>query len=281
MKRIWIVVFLALATLSKAQDSQERQLLDRMISACTGLKSASQLFKSIERMDDGKYYESEMVIKFEAKPKKVYIYCINTNAGAECLWVEGEHKDKVIVNPNGFPYFTLRLDLYNELLRQDTHHTIREIGFDYVVSMLKHYTRLHGDNFYGFLSIVDTIKWDNRTCIHLRFDYKSFSCSPYTVKVGESITSISEKLYLNDYMVLRRNPELKHYDSCRPGQVIQVPNFYNRRVEFFVDTSNCLPLVQIVYDEKGLFERYELKSFVANPEFSPAEFTTTYKDYGF
>ena len=273
--------FLVFSLAAAAQDSRERTVLNRMIAACQNLKSSSQVFKSTERMDDGKLYESEILIKFQAQPRKVYLYCVNPNAGAECLWVKGENNDKVIVNPNGFPFFTLKLNPYNELLRQDTHHTIKEIGFDYIVSMLKHYTGFYGDQFYSYLSIVDTLTWDGRSCIHLRFDYKGFDCLLYTVKSGESITSISEKLYLNDYMVLRRNPGLTGYDHCKPGQVIKVPNFYNRRVEFYVDRATWLPLVQIVYDEKGLFEKYEMKSFVADPDFDAAEFSTTYKGYGF
>jgi outer membrane lipoprotein-sorting protein len=281
MKKLFLILTCIVYLTATAQDSKEKIILNKMLAACQSLKSAKQVFKSTERMDDGKYYDSEMIIKFEAYPKKVYIYCINPNAGAECLWVEGKNNNKVIVNPNGFPYFTLRLSPYNELLRQDTHHTIKEIGFDYVMAMLKHYTISYGDNFYGFLTIVDTLTWDNHSCIHLRFDYKDYKCNPYTVKVGETITSISEKNYLNDYMVLRCNPGLKNYDSCKPGQVIQLPNFYNRKVEFYVDRTTWLPLVQMVYDDKGLFEKYELQSFISNPVFDPSEFTTSYKSYGF
>jgi outer membrane lipoprotein-sorting protein len=280
MKRI-LFLLLLIPVSAWSQDLAEKAILNRMLNACQNLRAASMVFRSTERMDDGKYYDSEMLVKFEARPKKVYIYCVDPNPGAECLWIEGEHNNKVIVNPNGFPFFTLRLSPYNELLRQDTHHTIKEMGFDYIVSMLEHYTAYYGERFYGFLSVIDTVKWDGRSCIHLRFDYKSFDCAAYTVKAGESITSISERLYLSDYMVLRRNPGLKNYDSCKPGQTIQVPNFYNRAVEFYVDRSTWLPLVQSVYDEKGLFEKYELKSFVANPAFDPQEFTTGYKGYGF
>ena len=69
MKRLFLTLICVAALSVSAQDNQERQLLDRMIAACTNLKSASQVFRSTERMDDGKYYDSEMVIKFEASPK--------------------------------------------------------------------------------------------------------------------------------------------------------------------------------------------------------------------
>src|SRR5690606_11374718 len=103
----------------------------------------------------------------------------------------------------------------------------------------------------------------------------------YTVKEGESITSIAHNKRLNDYSLLALNPQVDDYDDVRPGEVIRIPAFYNKRVDFYLELRSWLPLVQMIYDEKGLFEKYELKSFVLNPSFSPAEFTPEYEDYKF
>jgi hypothetical protein len=40
-------------------------------------------------------------------------------------------------------------------------------------------------------------------------------------------------------------------------------------------------LVQITYDENGMLEKYEMKSFVLNPDLKSEEFTPTFKGYGF
>jgi outer membrane lipoprotein-sorting protein len=45
--------------------------------------------------------------------------------------------------------------------------------------------------------------------------------------------------------------------------------------------TTWLPLKQLIYDSKGLYEKYEMKSFMLNPPFSDAEFTPEYKDYKF
>ena len=45
--------------------------------------------------------------------------------------------------------------------------------------------------------------------------------------------------------------------------------------------ATWLPLIQEVYDDKGLFERYELKSFINDPNIPDEEFLTTYKECSF
>jgi len=49
----------------------------------------------------------------------------------------------------------------------------------------------------------------------------------------------------------------------------------------YIDKTNYLPVVQIIYDDKGLFGQYEYNSLIVNPVFAPDEFTSKFKDYKF
>jgi LysM repeat protein len=276
-----LVVFFFVSFPAFAQQQEAKQLIRKMLTACDGVKSAKFVLKSEEKEKNGNLQESEMIIKMRTNPMKVYLYMIRPNAGAECLWINGAMNNRVLVNPNGFPYINLKLGLYNSLLRQDSHHLVSEIGFDYISSMTKYYMNRMGDSFYNYLRITDTLEWDKRTCYELTFDYIPFQYLDYTVKLNETLTSIASRFHINDYVLLKHNPKVKDYDSVKPGQVVKVPNFYNRKIVLFLDDHNFLPLVQITYDETGLLEKYEMTSFILNPELQPEEFTSTYSSYGF
>jgi hypothetical protein len=187
----------------------------------------------------------------------------------------------VLINPNGFPFINLKLDPYNSLLRRDGHHTVKELGFDYILSMVNHYRTKLGDKFYSYLNIKDTIDWDGRKLICLVFDYTDFTYTPYTVKKGENVTTIGIRNYVNDYMIVSGNEKIKDYHDVKTGQQVVIPNCFGKKIIFGVDLKTMLPLLQEVYDDKGLFEKYELKSFVINPKFEPDEFTSSFKDYHF
>jgi outer membrane lipoprotein-sorting protein len=281
MKKILLGCFALLTLNCFAQEQPAKIVLKKMLDACDALKSAKFILYSTERKENGKLMESNNLIKLQTHPTKIYLYTITPHAGAECLWKQAEMNERVHINPNGFPFFNLKLSPYNSLLRGNSHHLISQIGFDYIAAMTKHFLAQMGNKFYNYFSITDTIQWDNRTCYEVTFDYPPFKYIPYMMQKNETITTIADRNHISDYVILKHNPNLRDYDDVKPGEVIMVPNFYNRKVVFYLDKTNFLPLVQITFDEKGLLEKYELKSFIFNPKFENEEFTAQYKDYGF
>ena len=100
----------------------------------------------------------------------------------------------------------------------------------------------------------------------------------------ETLTQLREgvtELDISDFVLLKHNPKIKDYDVSKPGEIIKVPNFYNRKVVLYIDQNNFLPLVQITYDENGVLEKYEMSSFLLNPDLKQEEFTSSYSSYGF
>jgi len=277
------IFFAALFIISypvKAQSTGAKDEIYKMLAACDNLKSASFNLLSTERLKDGTFNESEIIVKLQRIPKKVYIYCIHPNPGAECLWRVGEINNLLLINPNGFPFFNLKLNSHNPLLRQAQHHTVEEVGFDYIAQVFRHYIEKQGESIFSFFTWAGTAEFNGRKCEVLQYDSPEFGYENYTVQNGENLTRIAHANFVSDYMLLVVN-KLKGFDSVKPGQVIKVPSSYGKKIVLYLDEYSHLPLMQMIYDEKGLYEQYEFKSFVLNPKFTPDDFSPHNEKYGF
>jgi hypothetical protein len=186
------------------------------------------------------------------------------------------------VKPNAFPYFNLNLDPMGSLMRQDQHHTIFEMGYDYFAGIIQYTMDRLGDRFEDYISCAGEEKINNRRCFKLVINNPDFAYVDYRVGAGESITSIARKLHVSEYMIVEKNPRFNDYfDILKKGQVIKVPNWYAKTVVIYIDQFYLLPVSVRVDDEKGLFEEYNYHHLQVNPKFNDNEFTRDYKDYGF
>ena len=273
-------LFLLLTHQVLAQQSTAKDEIYKMLTSCEKLKTTSFNLISTERLKDGKLKKSEILIKLQREPKNMYIYCIDPNPGAECLWRIGKLNNLLLVNPNGFPFFNLKLNTHHSLLRNGQHHTIEEVGFDYIAEVFRYYIRKDGDKMLDLFTMTGMSEYDGHRCKVLQYENPDFTYVDYTVKQGETLTTIARDNYVSDYMLLAVN-DMKNYDSVKPGQVIKLPTSYGKKIVMYVDLTYNLPLVQIIYDEKGLYEKYEYKSFVANPRFSADDFDAGNPKYGF
>ena len=71
------------------------------------------------------------------------------------------------------------------------------------------------------------------------------------------------------------------FDNVFAGQSIKIPNFYCRKIELYIARVNWLPLRQLISDQNGLYEKYEMKSFLLNPVFKTGEFSPEFEEYKF
>src|SRR5688572_22843266 len=279
MRAFLCLLFLPL--LIHAQSDIEKKALDGMMNACTKLKSASFILSTAERIQDGSIEKGEMFVKLQHVPLRLYLHIYNPDAGVEILYRKGEWHDHILVNPNGFPYVNLKLDMNNLKVRKNSHHCVADIGFDYLMNMISHYRSVIGEKVYDYLVISDTINFERHRCMKMEFDYPAFGYVNYTVKQDEDVKKIASKNFVHEYMIVDANSDVNDIHDVKAGQKIRIPNMFARKIIFYVDMQTMLPLVQEIHDEKGFFERYEYRSFVLNPAFLPEEFTEDYKDYGF
>ena len=97
---------------------------------------------------------------------------------------------------------------------------------------------------------------------------------------GENVESIAKKFNLSSYLILLEN-DLSFYNDISLGEKIMIPNSYAERFEIWIDEQSNLPIVQKVFVNNKLFEHYEFRNIIINPEFSMNEFKISNAEYNF
>lgn len=254
-----------------------KEIIYKMVKSIDDVDRLKYSLKITERGKKG-YNHYESSVKLNRKPRKIYLYI----KGIELLWLSGWNNNKAYVKPNSFPFMNLNLDPLGYLMRQDQHHTINEMGFDYFGSIIEYIALKVNDKFDHYFKLEGEERYNNRPCYKIIIDNKDFGYENYTVGDHESITTIARKLHISEYMILEVNPKLNDYfDILKKGQVLKVPNSYAKHVTLYVDQLYFLPIGVKILDDKGLFEQYDYHYLQVNPKIEDAEFTKDYKDYKF
>jgi hypothetical protein len=281
MKKFLLFFLVMVSSHSRGQELPVKKVIDRMLSAAQSLRTARFTLYTEERLRNGKYAITERLVKFRAHPRRIYFYSVKPDPGMEVLWKAGWNDEKMLIHPSGFPYLSFSLNINGALARRDSHHPVTHIGFDYLADLLNYYRDIYKDKFYDHAVITDTIRWDNHECLVVQFIFNEYKAIDYIVQENENLIQIAGNLRLNDYSILAMNPGIRDFDDVKMSQVIQVPNVYNKLFEFYIDLSSGLPLKQLIYDDNGLYENYEMKSFRLNPALGDREFERDFPDYGF
>ena len=281
MKYLGTIFLLFAFHLSFSLPNSVNVIIQRMLKSSEVLRSAKFTLYTEERMKNGKFVVTNRFVKIHTKPKEIYFYSVKPNPGTEIIWKEGWNNNKMMISPGSFPFITFSMNPNSSMARKDSHHSIRHLGFDYVTNMIGYYLKFYGDRFYNYITIVDTVQWDNHSCIHVTFDFKDYAEINYTVKQNENIIDIAEKFHLNDYSILMINSSIDGFDNVFAGQAIKIPNFYCRKIELYIERVSWLPLRQLISDQNGLYEKYEMKSFLLNPVFKTGEFSPEFEEYKF
>lgn len=249
-----------------------------MISTARSVQSLQYEMYKWERIG-GKILHEKNFIKWRRSPRSVYLK-ITEPSVMEVLYVEGRNGNKALVNPGRF-IPNLNLDPNGELMRRDQHHTIFATGFDYTVELIEDLINKYNDQSYSIAKYLGEETVHGRACHKIELASPNFKYVPYTVGRGENLVAIARKLKLNELMILEKNSSVKNYYSVKAGQKIEVPTSFTARTIVCVDKITHLPALVQVFDDKGLFERYEYKRVVVNPRFKDEEFQSNYADYGF
>ena len=254
-----------------------KEILQNTIASVENIQTLKFNLKCNERFK-GKLLSAQSRVKLNTTPRKVYIYL----KGPELLWLQGKNNGNALVNPDGFPFVNVNLDPMGSLMRENQHHTIHEVGFNYFASIIKNSVQVVGEKFDDYFKCSGTIKWDGHDCHFVTAEYPDFKYVDYTVQKGETLETIARKFKLSDYMILELNAGKVHnYRDVKAKQKIKIPNVYGSKMVLYIDKETFLPRVIKVYDEKGLFESYEYHDLELNPKIAEEEFTREYKEYGF
>jgi hypothetical protein len=252
------------------------QLISQLTAAIQNLKTLRCQADARERIGS-KYIQDHSQMKLAFSPLRVYL---KNGKGIEVLYVAGQNNGDAWVNPNAFPYVTLSLDPNGSLMRRGQHHTVLQAGFGTISDLLEGSAGRADKSFNRSFRYAGDTTVQGRTSYVLRSDYPQFRYVAYKAGKNETPTTVANRFGCGEYRILERN-KIDLDEKLAEGQVLQVPNAYARRTIVLVDPKTFLPNSVTVYDDRGLFEKYDFSDVVANQSIPPAEFTKGYKGYKF
>jgi outer membrane lipoprotein-sorting protein len=262
-----------------SQIQNPTQILNEMITVIRNIKTIQFSIVQTERFKG--MLENQMdAIKMQVQPLKIYISAESPGKSYEVLWIAGENKGDAWVHPGGFPYFTLSLNPEGNTMKLG-HHSIFALNLNYFADLIRDVMKKDGENFEKIAQYQGLYDVDGRLCYKVLLDYPTFKLNPYVVMPGEDLVTIAEKNHVSEYMIFERNKNIKNYTDIKAGQTILVPERYAKSIVLFIDKELKLPIIEMMYDDLGLFERYEFKKLKLNPNFSDKEFTKECTVYHF
>lgn len=243
------------------------------------IKTMQYTFHKKERIN-GVLVESLTFIKLQKKPHKVYLRELFPNGGLEVLFPHPAEDGSALINPNGFPWFNVKLDPMGDIMRNDQHHTLYELGFDYMVSIMEFLSFKYKEELNDYTTWQGITLFDGNTCDIIVMESPKFEYLKYAVSRGETLGSIAKKYRLSEYMLQEKNLHIG-VDDLTEGDIISIPSDYAAKLILFVDNTRHIPLKLEIHDELGLFELYEFKNVEINTTFEENEFFETYPEYNF
>lgn len=271
---------LALVLLSPLQGQSLRQVLNNMYKGMENTKHYSYDMYSKERLK-GKYSERKMYTHINEKPKKIYMK--NLDDGVEVLYVHGWNNNKAYINPNGFPWTNVSFDINNSRVRADGHHIMTRAGFTFtndLMHKIEAQAKAEGKKVEDYVSIKGESTWMGKKCYRLYIDYPQYAIVSHKVTKTQSVIDFALEHNVPEYKILELNG-IGYGGSVKQGQTIKKPNVYAKQVVFYVDQATWLPVVQMLYDEIGLYEKYEYRNLKINPPKAHDEWNKQCKSYGF
>lgn len=278
--RLFTFIVFVLLSLSPSKAGLQlscRQLITSMVENIGRVKSASYILNASERVK-GKILRASSHIKLHVQPRQLYF---KNNAGVEVLYNELENVNEALVNPNAFPYINLKLDPYRSIMRNNQHHTIFELGFHQIGGILSNAVKQSETNFDKWFTYLGIIKFNNRDCYEIYFEYPDFKYVKYTVHKKETVRSIAQKLGVGEYRIIQNNSNISFTDYIKEGRVLLVPNVYASKTLMYIDKELNLPVYIKAFDDKGFYESYEFTELKVNMNFNVKEFDKSYKGYNF
>jgi hypothetical protein len=277
-----IILVVPLAGMSPANRPatiSSKEIMDKMFVSIKQLRTVQFIMKNWERRE-GRNREGEQHIKANISPFWLYAYIAKPSKGVEALWRQGENNNKVLVHPNSFPYISLNLDPNGSLVRSGSHHNLFAANPNYTAEIIRDTYKKVGHEFTNIFKHEGDVVFDGKDCYKLVINYTPYKLYNYKVLAGEDVFSIARKLYLNEFKIKELN-NLKEFTDLKAGQILVLPNAYAKKTILFIDKETYLPLVQVIYDELGFFERYEYHDLQINPVFKKNEFTKEFPAYHF
>lgn len=249
-----------------------------MLDSIKTMKTQRYDVKSTERVGSHLLFASSS-IKINVNPRKLYLF--NPKKGIEVLWVNGTNNNEAMVHSASIPLMSFSLDPYGSIMRKDQHHTIHDLGFQYIGVIFANTILKAPKDFDKHFLYAGSVTFDNHDCHQIVINYPEYKHIEYITGPAETVTSIAHKLNTSDYKIRYINGLSSYLGTIKEGKKLLIPIPYSNKVIVYIDKRSALPLSIKIYDENGLFESYDFYNVKINQPFAADEFLKSYKDYGF
>jgi hypothetical protein len=227
------------------------------------------------------YVVEKAFYKIRNNPFSIYYKQIIPQTYAEVL-INEKLKNEALVNPNSFPFFSLKMNPYGEKLREKRHHNIYQAGYSYLKFTLLQMKRKYQLSWENVCELDGIFKIENKECYKITLTNPYYKIQDYTLQKKYTIQDLALTLNISDYKILELNPNLKSIFQTLPtGAVIKIPSDYAKKIILYIEKYLYIIIKIEVYDEIGLFEQYLFDDIILNPVFSNEEFDEKNKSYGF
>jgi len=282
MLRTLFFTFTLLALTNTFTNAQTaRDIIDDMLDSFGELRTLEYDFYQNEQLRKGRN-EYLAHVRLQINPQKVYVKTISPDKGIEVLYRDGHLNNKALINPNGFPYVNVKLDPLSGQLMKDRHHPIFRSGFKPIERIMRKAIKRADEESVNVLTRTADDAFDGKECYKVELNDPTFGYVNYTVKSGENLCTISDRLNIGDYMIMLQNPKISDFKDVSAGDVIRIPTSYSKRTVIWVEKDTMLPIKLKMFDEKGvLYEQFEFRNMQINPSFPSNEFTENGPGYGF
>ena len=281
MRRLIIIASILSSSLYYGQSTETtKSLLNKMHQSILKYQDLRFTLLRSER-DEKEYIKGSFDGKLTINPFRVYLKNHFPNKGSEILYLEGINNNKAWVNPNAFPYLTLSLHPENKLLIAGGHHSLKLLGFSVIDQMILLYRENYKEDFFNFTKYHGMAEWKNMNCYKIILNYPDYKIIKYNAKKGEKLNTIAEKKLLNIAKLKKLNPNIDPNKELNSGQEIKITNAYAKKAVLYLDTKSYLPVLQEIYDEIGVYEKYGYYNLKFGKKIPDEEFSIDFEEYGF
>jgi hypothetical protein len=255
-----------------------REIIEQMLDSIRIIKTQRYEVKSTERVGEHLLF-AESRIKIESSPKKIYFN--SPKKGTEILWIQGQNNNEALVHSSSIPLMNFNLDPYGSIMRKDQHHTIFDLGFQYIGLTIANTIVKAPRDFDKHFLYAGSVNFDNHDCHQIVISYPEYKYIEYITGKGETVTSIAQKLNTSDFKIRHINDLSSYFGAIKTQKKLMIPVPYSNKAILYIDKKTSIPLSIKIYDENGLFESYEFFNVVINKPFMENEFSKSFKGYGF
>lgn len=283
-KFLWAFLFLPFILFISAtpanSGSKTWNIVHEMFETAKEVKSMSYVMTRKERVED-EIKTGKTLIKVQVSPYRAYLKRLGDDGGLEVIYSDGQNGNKMLINPNGFPWINLSISPLNTRVRKGNHHTILDNGYKRLVGYLENQLILFEDKFDEISSMEDNRMMCGASCWKVKLKNPDYSIITHTVVKGETVQQIADHYLVNAYRILELNESVDDYDGLKAGLKIKIPSHYCKVAIIHINKNSLLPQSIEIHDDQGFYESYTYEQVKINPDFSDADFSSENPDYGF